>query len=233
MRAVSQPTFALAESEIVLEGFFDGRLADECLGRDGPGVSLPEFLGYDGKAQRQLPVLTVTALTMRRSAPYQAVIGPGREQSTILGLAGALSVVWSLEGPMRELVNDACFSASGGGMLFLAIQIRKTCRQSDNSIEAIARHVFERHPFVKLAVFVDEDVNVASEEDVLWAVTTRANLATDCRALSDFPPLEMDPSQREDWSALRGGRRGGRSFIDATVPYELKNTTARSFSSMI
>ncbi|MGH2733394.1 MAG: UbiD family decarboxylase domain-containing protein [Actinomycetota bacterium] len=64
--ALSQPTSVLAESEIVLEGFLDDNVADECL-CGTPGTSLPEFLGYDGAARAGLPVLTVTAITMRRS----------------------------------------------------------------------------------------------------------------------------------------------------------------------
>lgn len=232
--AISQPTSVLAESEIVLEGYLDGTVADECIGGRAPDISLPEFLGYDGKAKTNLPVVTVTAMSMRQSALCQAVIGPGREQSTILGLAGALSVMLS-EGRHEEgIIRDLYFSPAGGGMLLLIAQVRKDSPEADGWLTRIARRIFERHPFVELIIFTDEDINITSEEDVLWAVTTRANLGTDCTTFPGFPRLAMDPSQREEWTAARGGGGlVGRTFIDATIPYSLRKEASRSFPSMV
>lgn len=232
--AISQPTSILAESEIVLEGYLDGTMADECVGRRAPDISLPEFLGYDGTAKTNLPVVTVTTMSMRQSALYQGIIGPGREQSTILGLAGALSVVVSEEPCEGCMIRDLCFSPAGGGMLLLIVQIRKDSPQADSRLTRIARRIFEHHPFVELIIFADEDVNITSEEDVFWAVTTRANLGTDCVTFPDFPRLAMDPSQREDWTVARGGNGlVGRTFIDATIPYSLRKSVSRSFPSMV
>jgi 4-hydroxy-3-polyprenylbenzoate decarboxylase len=198
--AVSQPLPVLAEAEIVLEGYLDESVADETL--DGPpSVSLPEFLGYDGEAKAALPVVTLTALTNRHSPTYQAVIGPGREQSVILGLAGALSVLLSGSNPDWQMITDLHYCAAGGGMLMLVI-----------------------------AVFTDEDVDITSTEDVCWAITTRSNLGTDCITLPGYRPLPMDPSQRPGWARARGSEGGvTRSFIDATIPYRLRNSTNRSF----
>lgn len=234
--ALTQPAVALAASEIVLEGYFDGTVADEAVpGRDRPsGVSLPEFLGYDGRTKPDVPVMTVTAVTTRRDALYQAVIGPGREQSVVLGIAGALSVGLSLaaeEPALAALVCDLHFPAAGGGMLLLAVGIAKTGPEDDGRLEPLARHVFARHPFVKLIVFADEEIDIANEEDLLWAVVTRSNLRTDCASFADAPNMPMDPSQGAAWLEARGAGdgRAGRSFIDATTPFRLKAETVRSF----
>ncbi len=228
-RATSQPAAALAESEIVVEGYLDGTTADEC--RSGaPTVSLPEFLGYDGSARTALPVITVTAITTRKSALYQAVIGPGREQSVILGMAGALSV--ALSEPDRLLVRDLHLSPAGGGMLLLTISVDKRGPDCDRRLGPIARRVFAAHPFVKLIVFTDEDVDIGSPEDVLWAVTTRANLGTDTTTEEGFTPLGVDPSQSAAWAAERGPGATGRSWIDATVPFQLRPAVQRSFPSL-
>lgn len=228
-RATSQPAAALAESEIVVEGYLDGTTADEC--RSGvPTVSLPEFLGYDGSARTALPVITVTAITTRKSALYQAVIGPGREQSVILGMAGALSV--ALSEPDRLLVRDLHLSPAGGGMLLLTISVDKRGPDCDRRLGPIARRVFTAHPFVKLIVFTDEDVDIGSPEDVLWAVTTRANLGTDTTTEEGFTPLGVDPSQSAAWAAERGPGATGRSWIDATVPFQLRHAVQRSFPSL-
>lgn len=230
---VSQPVPVLAESEIVLEGYLDQQVADESLS-DGLDVSLPEFLGYDGEARPDLPVLTVTAVTTRQDPIYQAVIGPGREQSVILGLAGALSVALSGDDADWQLLEDLHYSAAGGGMLMLTIAVRSGPLSSAGRLEHIARRIFDRHRFVKLIVFTDADVDIRCAEDVCWAITTRSNLGTDCTTLGGYRPLAMDPSQSEEWSRARGSDGGGsRTFVDATVPYELRAQAARSFPSLV
>ena len=231
--ALSQPTSVLAESEVVLEGFLDTTVADECVsGR--PDISLPEFLGYDGSARTDLPVITVTAMTMRHNAVIQAVIGPGREQSIILGIGGALSVALSGEDPDWRMIRDLHFSPAGGGMLLLMMRVRKDSPDSDRALGRIARRVFEQHPFVKLIIASDEDIDSTSSEDVLWAVTTRANLETDCTTFRGFRALPMDPSHSGEWAAARGSAGAtGRTFIDATIPYRLRHTVSRSFPAMM
>ena len=230
---ISQPVPVLAESEIVLEGYLDRQVADESL-CDRPDVSLPEFLGYDGEARSDLPVLTVTAVTTRQDPVYQAVIGPGREQSVILGLAGALSVALSGDDADWQLIEDLHYSAAGGGMLMLTIAVRIDSVRSHGRLEHVARRIFDQHRFVKLIVFTNVDVDIRCAEDVCWAITTRCNLGTDCTTLDGYRPLAMDPSQSERWSRARGGDGGGtRTFVDATVPYELRATAVRSFPSLV
>lgn len=231
--AVSQPTLVLAESEIVLEGFLDTTVTDECVSGTA-GTSLPEFLGYDGAARTDLPVVTVTAMTMRRSAVYQAVIGPGREQSVILGLAGALSAALSGDDGDWRMIRDLHFSAAGGGMLLLVVAVCKDSPEADLRLPHIARQLFSQHPFIKVIIFTDEDIDVTSMEDVFWAVTTRSNLGTDCTTLPGFSPLAMDPSQSKDWAAARGSDgASGRTFIDATTPYWLRDRVVRSYPAIV
>ncbi|MBV8542278.1 MAG: UbiD family decarboxylase [Pseudonocardiales bacterium] len=231
---VSQPLPVLAESEIVLEGYLDQSVADETL-QGAPSVSLPEFLGYDGEARTALPVVTVTALTSRLAPTYQAVIGPGREQSVILGLAGALSV--ALAGSDQagsdsnwRMITDLHYCPAGGGMLLLVIAVRKDSEAANGQLGTIARRIFDRHRFVKVIVFTDDDVDITCTEDVCWAITTRCNLGTDCITLPGYRPLPMDPSQRPEWGRARGADGAtARSFIDATIPYRLRRSTRRSF----
>lgn len=231
--AVSQPLPVLAESEIVLEGYLDHSVADETL-HGPPSVSLPEFLGYDGEARSALPVVTVTAQTSRLAPTYQATIGPGREQSVILGLAGALSVALSGSGRDWQMITDLHYCAAGGGMLMLVIAVRKDSEAADGGLGPIAARIFDQHRFVKMIIFTDEDIDITSTEDVCWAITTRCNLGTDCITLPGYRPLPMDPSQRPDWAGARGSDGGtGRSFIDATIPYRLQRSTNRSFPALV
>jgi UbiD family decarboxylase len=119
-------------------------------------------------------------------------------------------------------------------MLMLVIAVRKDTEAADGRLVAFARHIFDRHRFVKWIVFTDEDIDITSTEDVCWAITTRSNLGTDCITLSNYQPLLMDPSQRPDWERPPGSHGGTtRSFIDATIPYRLRNSTNRSFPVLV
>jgi 4-hydroxy-3-polyprenylbenzoate decarboxylase len=226
--AVSQDTDVLAESEIVLEGFLDNQVTAEAV-HGPPKGSMPEFLGYDGGAQDEIPVITLTARTTRRDPSYQAVIGPGREQSVILGLAGALSIAMG-DDPDLDLVHDAHLPPAGGGMLTLFLAVRKQSVHDHERLVPLARRIFDRHPFVKLIVCADDDVDVRCAEDVWWAVTTRANLSATV-TFTGYRPLAMDPSQTAEWAHARGlpADEGPRTLIDATVPFALRDTTRRSF----
>lgn len=221
---------ALADSEVVLRGHLGADTADETTTGE-LGTSLPEFLGTDGAAQPALPVITVTSGARRSDALYQAVAGPGREQSVILGLAGSLSVALSLTGPHAHLVRDVHFPAAGGGMSVAVLSVRKVSAADDAAPFALARSVAEAHPFTKLVVVMDDDVDPADPEDVLWALTTRSNLGSDCVTVSGLPAMPFDLSQGADWHAERGGTPAGRGLVDATVPYRLRGRAARSFDS--
>ncbi|MBV6699346.1 UbiD family decarboxylase [Kitasatospora aureofaciens] len=231
--AATQAAEALAEAEIVLEGHLGEETADEAIGDAEPHLSLPEFLGYDGRARAGLPVLTVTAVTTRQAPLYQAVLGPGREQSHILGAAGALSVALSLPATPGLDVRDLHFSPAGGGMLLLAVAVRKHHPDADRALTPLAREILRQHPFVKTVVFTDDDVAIRCAEDLLWALTTRSNLARDCTAWTDLPPVPMDPSQTPAWAHARHGTPDlpGRIAIDATTPHALRAHTARSLAA--
>ncbi|GAA4238463.1 UbiD family decarboxylase [Actinomadura meridiana] len=218
--AVSQPEHVLATSEIVIEGHLDGTTSDEAT---TTRVSMPEFLGYDGTAQRDLPVITVTAVTARPGALYQATIGPGREQSVILGMAGAVSTALSLDDPT---IADLHHTPAGGGMLTLVAAVTDLGPDANQRLAGISQAIFTRHPFTKLIIYVDDDVDIRNPEDVLWAMTTRANLGVDAVTLPGFRPLGMDPSHSDTWD--RGGG-DNRTFINATVPSALRDTFGRSF----
>ncbi|MQS16723.1 UbiD family decarboxylase [Streptomyces kaniharaensis] len=231
--ATTQPAQALAEAEIVLEGHLGEESADEAIGTAEPHLSLPEFLGYDGRARAGLPVLTVTAVTTRHNPLYQAVLGPGREQSHILGAAGALSVALSLPPTPGLDVHDLHFSPAGGGMLLLAVAVRKHHPDADRALAPLARQILHQHPFVKTVVLTDDDVAIRCAEDLLWAVTTRSNLARDCTEWTDLTPVPMDPSQTPAWARARHGQPDppGRVVVDATTPYALRAHTTRSLAA--
>ncbi|HRK42094.1 MAG TPA: UbiD family decarboxylase, partial [Gemmobacter sp.] len=213
----------LARAEIVLEGVITAEQVPEALPGAPLAGSMPEFLGYDGHGQPALHVLRLTGQRQRPEALFQSVIGPGREQSAILGLGGALALALAL--PPALGVHDLRFAPAGGGMLLLYAALKPEApRDLATTAQAMARIC----PFLKTVIFVDEDVSVQCDEDMLWAMTTRAQLAEDCHPLPGHRPMGMDPSQAPEWQALRGGAGVFKSYVDATVPSPLRPAFRRS-----
>lgn len=215
---------AFARSEITIEGNLS---SDEVLeGATPASVSMPEFLGYDGTGMARLAVIHVKGITAEPSAIFQSTIGPGREQSTILGLGGALSLaIGDKPWPAGADIEQFRFSHSGGGMLLLFVVVRK---RKDNAVQAIAKRIFDASPFTKTIIFVDPDVDPSSEEDIFWAMTTRARLEQDVLAFHNYPALGMDPSQRKEWLENEGVIPA-KTVIDATVPLAASSSAQRSF----
>ena len=72
--------------------------------------------------------------------------------------------------------------------------------------------LFGLDPYVKLAVAVDDDVDIFNEEDVLWAIATRFQADNDMFVVPNVFCSRLDPSSEEGMSAKLG--------IDATAPME-------------
>ncbi|WP_168798027.1 UbiD family decarboxylase [Pacificoceanicola onchidii] len=218
----------LPQSDFVLHGRLTAQTVPETLGDRPKGVTLPEFLGYDGHAGPDLMVIEIDEITHRPGGVLQSCLGPGKEQSSILSLGGALALALSLqaEGGLSQIA-DIRFAAAGGGMLLLYVALKSGAAEQLD-LAQLSRRLTGVMPFTKTIVFVDDDVDLSSDEDVLWAMTTRCNLARDTHAIEDLPPLRMDPSQGVCWQEA-GGSAPCRSWVNATVPSGLKEQTWRSF----
>lgn len=74
------------------------------------------------------------------------------------------------------------------------------------------------HP--KVAIAVDEDVNIFNPADLLWAISTRVNPATDIVVIPGIRSHPMDPTGEEIGTAGQPGwqRLSSKVLIDATKP---------------
>jgi 4-hydroxy-3-polyprenylbenzoate decarboxylase len=83
VECVTQNAKAIARAEIVLEGEFrPGEYVDEDA-LTGKGWAMPEFPGYVGMAQTNLPLLRVTGISHRAQPIFQTLVGPGEEHVTL------------------------------------------------------------------------------------------------------------------------------------------------------
>ena len=222
----TQDVYCLADSEIILEGTLSHQQADEsAVAR----CSMPEFAGYPGKASRGLAVFTLSHIRVRTEASYPALIGPGREQSIQLGLAGAFNALLGLPEALALGIADLRYAHAGGGMLLLYIALYPGFSQPLR-LQEIASGIVTLNPFTKLVIFVDWDINLHSDEDVLWAITTRCRLELDCHPLTHFSQLEMDPSQKTGKWRQSPHSPAQKIWINATIPDGAAANFQRAYS---
>ncbi|PCE30208.1 UbiD family decarboxylase [Burkholderia ubonensis] len=194
-RCATNDTFCFARSEIVIEGTLLADTADE-YANAANRFAMPEFLGYMGEARASLPVVEVSAVFHRRDAIFQAFLGPGKEQSELLALPAEAGMLRHLSqlAPEDATLLDAHYLSAGGGQLILVLRVRKH-RDTPGAMERIRRAVIERHALVKAIWIVDEDIDIHSPEDVLWAAATRFQPSRDLYMQTRVAGFPLDPSQ--------------------------------------
>lgn len=191
--------------------------------------SMPEFLGYNGKPHPGLPVVKIKAITHRSDPIFQTVIGPGYEQSILLGLGMEAAILYFLRQHVTKRVTNTYCSSAGGGYLLLFLQFRKETEQDDGVVRQAALAVFGAFRMIKQIVLVDDDVDVFSEEDIWWAMTTRFQVDRDLLKVNNVQGFPLDPSQDPAYSAtITSPGLTAKAVFDCTVPFRLKDTFRRT-----
>ena len=206
VKCVTNDVLVPADAEYILEGYFDERGHME---REGP---YGEFLGYYGPV-RINPTFHLTAVTHRRDALFQTVTQSGRYmQHTDTAHIACLrteSAVWAaLETAIREPravhVIPAC-----GGTFNVRIALRQ--RYPGEARNAIAA-TFGSTADVKHVFVMDDDIDVFSNDQFDWALSTRLQADRDILVMSGARAYPLDPS-------LQGSRIGAKAGFDMTIPF--------------
>ena len=194
----------------VLEGYLDAR------GHVEPEGPYGEFLGYYGAVKRN-PVFHLTAITRRRDALFQtATIGGkwlSRTDTAQLNAVRTEAMVWrALETAVREPIAVHA-TASSGGMYTLRVALRqRVAGEARNAIAAC----FGALTNVKNVFVVDPDIDIFSDEQMVWALATRF------QADRDLVVMERDahPAARSFASAAADRResRGVRPDLAVRQP---------------
>ncbi|MEV7775209.1 UbiD family decarboxylase [Kitasatospora sp. NPDC086791] len=216
----------IAHAEYVLEGeLLPDRLPENPAG----AAATPEFLGYQGRAHPSLPTIRVTGVSARRGAILQAVSGPGHEQSVLLGFGMEAAVLGRLRRYGAPIRAVHCHTA-GGGQLMVVLQWEpKQSSADDQVVRNASQTVLEDFRMAKLVVSVDEDVDLESDQDLWWAMTTRLQADRDLVVLPDREGFPLDPTQSAEYSpALSADGRTAKAVFDCTVPYAQRHRFRRA-----
>ncbi|MEW6142889.1 MAG: UbiD family decarboxylase [Chloroflexota bacterium] len=152
-----------AHAEIVLEGMIDPRRMEN----EGP---FSEGAGYYGEG-KPCYVTEITAITMRRDAIYHD-LHPVHAEHNLVGLLQREMDLFDRVKAAGVNVKAAHIGPDGQcGKILMYVSIVK---RSPGDARVAGQAAVE-HGFAKVAIVVDEDVDVYDQGEVLWAVATRTS----------------------------------------------------------
>ncbi len=210
VRGLTNGVLAPADAEMIIEGYFDELGYRE---QEGP---YGEFYGFYGPVHMD-PVFHVTAICMRKDVLHQTVLHSGnhlsRTDSGNLGGLNAELQIWKvLRAAGIEPAAVLGVPATNGRQhvrLALARGQRGEARHAISALHAIPR---VKHVFV-----VDDDIDVFSDEQMEWAMSTRFRAASDIVIATGYPGFYMDPTMDEKGLTDKAG-------FDLTAPYGVPET---------
>lgn len=213
----------IANAEYVIEGelLVGARVREDQ--NSNTGKAMPEFPGYTGPANAELPVIKVKAVTHRVNPIMQTCIGPSEEHVSMAGIPTEASILDMVERAMPGRVQNVYAHSSGGGKFIDVIQFKKTVPSDEGRQRQAALLAFSAFPELKQVILVDEDVDIFDTNDVLWAMTTRMQADVDIVTIPGVRCHPLDPSNDPacSWS-IRDHGIACKTIYDATVPFNQK-----------
>ncbi len=223
VKAKTVDTYSIANSEIVIEGYYEPHSQNvwesdeaERLKQQTVVPFFPEWEGYLGRSWI-VRKLQVTAITHRKVKPiFHTAMARGFEYAgyDLLREAGFIEMAERLA---PGFVVDAFVPISlqwGGGVIF---QVRKSRAQDEGFQRNILVAALANAPGMRLAVAVDEDVDIYNADDVMWAIESRVDPDKDILRLpGNMRGIAAQPMEVRQRGV--GGWEGGVAF-DATKPF--------------
>jgi len=195
-----------AWAEIVFEGLAYSNDREP----EGP---FGEYTWYYG-GERNSPVMQLTAITHRKDAIYQHLFAAHPEHN-FTGKLGRESVLYKRVKQIMPSVIDVAMPMSGVCRAHAYVKIKK---EYDGAGKVAALSALASDPFVKLAVVVDEDIDIHNDSEVWWAICTRVQPDKSVFFISDAGVSRLDPSAYSIWSRLEKDGLNTKWAIDATKP---------------
>jgi 4-hydroxy-3-polyprenylbenzoate decarboxylase len=190
-----------ASSEIVLEGVIHpGETAME-----GP---YGDHTGYYNE-QDSFPVFTIERITMRREPIYHSTYtGKPPDEPAMLGVALNEVFVPLLQKQFPEIV-DFYLPPEGCSYRMAIVSINKQYAGHAKRVMFGIWSYLRQFMYTKFIVVVDEDIDIRSWQEVIWAITTRMD------PVRDTLLVENTPIDYLDFASPVSGL-GGKMGLDAT-----------------
>lgn len=173
-----------ASAEFVLEGYIEpGELADE-----GP---FGDHTGYYNEVDK-FPVFTVERITHRQAPIYHSTYtGRPPDEPAVLGVALNEVFVPILQKQFPE-IEDFYLPPEGCSYRMACVSIKKQYAGHAKRVMLGVWSFLRQFMYTKFVIVVDDDVNVRSWQDVIWAMTTRMDPARDTVMIENTPIDYLD-----------------------------------------
>jgi UbiD family decarboxylase len=203
-----------ANAEIAFEGFIHpGDERDE-----GP---LGEWTGYYAGGLKQEPVIRVETL-MHRNDPILVGAIPGippDDDSYYRGTYRSGAVWNQLEAAGIPEVKGVWAHAAGGSRLWLTVAIKQQYAGHSKQAGLIASQCHAGAYANRWVIVVDDDIDPADMDKVIWAMCTRFDPREGMEVLRGCWSTALDPMAYSETDP-----RNARVVIDATRPWHRRNT---------
>jgi UbiD family decarboxylase len=177
-----------ALAEIVLEGELT---IPAKTGNEGP---FGEFCGYTTQRVPGERIMTVKAITQHRNPIYHNIwLGkPPHEHLYVDALTYAVAAYQELK-PAYPALKKA-YAPPWGVSIVLILQLEKRLMRQGIVDNILAASLYTRSGKWKHVFVVDEDINIEDPNEVLWALTTRFQPATDMYVIPRGITSTLEPS---------------------------------------
>ena len=198
VRCITNNVMVPADAEMVLEGYFDELGHRELEGPYG------EFYGFYGPVHMD-PVFHVTAITKRRDVLYQTVLHGGRligrAESANFGALNTEVAVWRALRAARIEPAAVFAMPDTNGRPGIRVALKDP---RPGQARGVISSLFALPP-IKIVYVVNDDVDVASDAEVNWAMAARFRADRDTVIGIGLPSFYADPTQHEDGSQAKIG----------------------------
>jgi len=208
VKAIGSDLRVPASAEIVLEGHIypdESHATGYEHALEGP---FGDHTGYYNE-QDWFPVFTIDRITMRRNPIYHSTYtGKPPDEPAVLGLALNELFIPLLQKQFPE-ITDFYLPPEGCSYRMAVVQIKKAYPGHARRVMFGIWSFLRQFMYTKFIVVVDDDVNVRSWSEVIWAITTRVEPIRDTLLVDNTPIDYLDFA-----SPVSG--LGSKMGIDAT-----------------
>ncbi len=181
-----------ALAEIVLEGELS---IPAKTGAEGP---FGEFCGYTTQVVPNERIMTIKAITHRPNPIYHNIwLGkPPHEHLYVDALTYAVAAYLELK-PAYPALKKA-YAPPWGVSIVLVLQVEGRLKRPGLMNNMLAASLYTRSGKWKHVIVVDEDINLYDPNEILWALTTRFQPATDMYVIPRGITSSLEPSSTAD-----------------------------------
>jgi len=208
-----------ALAEIVLEGELK---IPAKTGDEGP---FGEFCGYTTAQVPNERIMTIKAVTHRKNPIYHNIwLGkPPHEHLYVDALTYAVAAYQELK-PAYPALKKA-YAPPWGVSIVLILQLEKRLMRPGIVNNILAASLYTRSGKWKHVIVVDEDINLEDPNEVLWALTTRFQPATDMYIIPRGITSSLEPSATVDGLS-------SQAMLDLTIKENFRGEVAEPTDAM-